>query len=584
MENWGAIFYFERDLLIDPRISTESDRQNVYIVVAHEMAHQWFGDLVTMAWWDDLWLNEGFASWMETKVTDHFHPEWKLWLQTLATTQVAMQEDARDGTHPIITPINDVLQASGAFDNITYYKGAAVILTLESYLGEEAFRAGVRRYMHDHAYGNTVTDDLWREMDRGSARPITQIAHDLTLQAGVPMVSELSARCADDATTVVLTQSHFAVDAGSTRARVWHVPVTIATLGGPSATSLVTGPAPQPARVSGCGAAILNAGQNAYFRARYSNEGLAALTLHYAALSSADQLGLLNDTSSLAYVGDEPVAAFLELTKNFPSDVNPVVAMALVGLLQQLDDVYDGLPTQEAYRDYAVSVLRPMLARFGWDRIPGESDNLALARSELIAALGEFGDPAVLAQATQRFQRYEADAASLDAGARRTVLQVVAMHADQSTWNRLHVMAQSAKTELERQELYVLLATAQDRALTQQALDLALSGEPPTTLVPEMIGAAAHEHPEMALDFTIAHWDKIDLSLEPTSRSGFVPRLLASASDLRLIDKLDSFAAAHIPANARQQLRKSESNVRYLAAIRKQRLPEVDRWLKDRQQ
>ena len=136
MENWGAIFYFERDLLIDPRISTDADKQDVYITVAHEMAHQWFGDLVTMGWWDDLWLNEGFASWMELKATDHFHPEWKVWLQALGEKQAAMQQDARDGTHPIVTPIRDVLQAAGAFDNITYQKGAAVIRMLEAYLGE----------------------------------------------------------------------------------------------------------------------------------------------------------------------------------------------------------------------------------------------------------------------------------------------------------------------------------------------------------------------------------------------------------------------------------------------------------------
>ncbi len=123
MENWGAIFYFERDLLIDPRISTQNDRRNVYTVVAHEMAHQWFGDLVTMDWWDGIWLNEGFASWMEVKATDHFHPEWHMWLDALAAKEGAMQVDARGGTHPIITPIHDVLQANEAFDTITYEKG-----------------------------------------------------------------------------------------------------------------------------------------------------------------------------------------------------------------------------------------------------------------------------------------------------------------------------------------------------------------------------------------------------------------------------------------------------------------------------
>ena len=132
------------------------------------MAHQWFGDLVTMAWWDDLWLNEGFASWMENKATDHFHPEWKIWLQAAASQQEAMDLDARSGTHPVITPIHDVFQAANAFDMITYQKGKAVVRMLEAYVGEDAFRAGVRTYIKKHAYGNAVTDDLWAAIDKAS--------------------------------------------------------------------------------------------------------------------------------------------------------------------------------------------------------------------------------------------------------------------------------------------------------------------------------------------------------------------------------------------------------------------------------
>ena len=208
MENWGAIFYFEKYLLIDARLSTQSDRQDVYNVIAHEMAHQWFGDLVTMAWWDDLWLNEGFASWMANKATDHFHPEWKVWLQSLSAKQAVMQRDARDGTHPIITTIDDVAQATSAFDDITYTKGEAVIRALEFHVGEAAFRAGVRRYMRDHQYGNTVTDELWAEIGKESPVPIMQIAHDLTRQAGVPMVSMLRSDCSGwKGSTNALSQS-----------------------------------------------------------------------------------------------------------------------------------------------------------------------------------------------------------------------------------------------------------------------------------------------------------------------------------------------------------------------------------------
>ena len=188
MENWGAIFYFDYVLLLDPQLSTDKDKQNIFITVAHEMAHQWFGNLVTMAWWDDLWLNEGFATWMQNKATDHFHPEWTVWLQTAAYQQYAMDLDARLGTHPVVTPIHDVFQASSAFDDITYYKGMAVVRMLEAYVGEDAFRKGVRAYIEKYAYSNAVTDDLWTEIDKASPLPVSEIARDFTLQAGVPLI------------------------------------------------------------------------------------------------------------------------------------------------------------------------------------------------------------------------------------------------------------------------------------------------------------------------------------------------------------------------------------------------------------
>ncbi len=579
MENWGAIFSFEGDLLVDPRISTEADKQNVYIVTAHEMAHQWFGDLVTMNWWDDLWLNEGFASWMENKVTDHFHPEWKVWLQELGDKQSAMQVDARDGTHPIITPIDDVLQAAGAFDTITYSKGSAVIRTLESYLGEDAFRAGVRRYMADHAYGNTVTDDLWAEMDKGSSRPITQMAHDFTLQAGVPMISEASARCVGGKTVLDLSQGHFVIDPASTTAHIWHVPVAAASLGGAAAKAVISGATPTAMTVEGCGPAIVNAGQTAYFRTKYSQDGLAAISAHYAALGPDDQLGIFNDTASLAYVGQEPMSAFLDLTEALPPDADPVVAQALTDRLSGLDDLYSGLPTQKAYRAYARRVLGRMFARVGWNKAAGESDNTSSLRSSLIIDLGQVGDTDVLAEARRRFASYVADPSSLDAATRQAVLRIVAVHADTSIWDQLHAMAKAAKTQLEQQEFYILLSAVQDDGLAQRALDLAASGEPPATTMPGMIRMVSVRHPALAFTFAAAHWDQIAKVLEPTSQGSYMPRLIGNASDATLIPKLDAFAKDHIPESARQDLRKAEATIRYLAKVRAERLPEADKWI-----
>ncbi|HET7656078.1 MAG TPA: M1 family metallopeptidase, partial [Luteimonas sp.] len=182
MENWGAIYTFEYAQLFDPRISTESTKEGIFSTGAHEIAHQWFGDLVTMSWWDDLWLNEGFASWMESRTTAKLHPEWNSALSAVGVREAAMNRDAIATTHPVVQHVETVEQASQAFDSITYSKGESVIRMLEAYVGADTWRDGVRKYIKAHAYGNAVSDDLWQAVDSVSDKPITQIAHDFTLQ------------------------------------------------------------------------------------------------------------------------------------------------------------------------------------------------------------------------------------------------------------------------------------------------------------------------------------------------------------------------------------------------------------------
>jgi len=592
MENWGAIFYFERVLLFDPKFSTEQDKQRIYSTVAHEIAHQWFGDLVTMAWWDDLWLNEGFATWMQRKVTDHFHPEWNVWLQSLGTRQAAMQLDARGGTHPVITPINDVFQASGAFDSITYQKGQAVIRMLEAYVGEDAFRAGVRRYIKDHAYGNSVTEDLWREIDAVSPRKLTDVAHDFTLQPGVPLVT-----VAPGAGGLRLTESRFALDESGASGGSWHIPVIISPAGGAElpAAKHVEVTAAQPVVVPGAGAgAIVNASQTAYFRTLYQGEAFTALRQRYARLSPDDQLGVLNDVATLASAGREPMADFLNLTLELPPEADPVIWGALIewlagraaaragDRLTGFDQIYRGHPGLGAFRDYARSLLAPVLQRVGWDKKPGESDNVTILRDALLGALGRFGDAAVLAEARRRFDQYMENPASLTGSARSTVLQLVAASADAATWEQILRLARSGGSWLEKQEYYNLLASAADPVLAQRALDLTLTDETEPTLRPAMASTVAMNHPEMAFDFVAAHWNAFGKLIEYSSQSRYVPGLLIGATDARVLDKLHAFAAAHIPPSAMQDARKTAAVVRYNASIRTDRLPEVDRWLAER--
>jgi len=579
MENWGAIFYFERYLLVDPRLSTLRDQQFIYYVIAHEIAHQWFGDLVTMAWWDDLWLNEGFATWMGGKATDHFHPEWNTWLRSLGDKQGVMQRDARDGTHPVILPINDVFEAANAFDDITYAKGAAVLRALEFHTGEEAFRTGVRSYMQKYKYANTVTDQLWAEIEKASKTPVTRIAHDLTHQAGVPMVNMLSSRCENGKTTVSLSQTHFAIDETSTKARVWHVPVKVATLGGAPTTAIVSGTKPTHVVVEGCGPVILNAGQGGYMRSLYSREGLAAIAAQYAKLTPDDQLGILNDTISLAYIGALPMSDYFELTRNFPADADPVLVTTLSQQLSGIDQLYDGLSTQEAFRAYARRVLQPAFARVGWDARPGDSPNTINLRASLISALNSLGDPQVIAETRARFEKFLANPKDFGPEARNSLLANVAVQADAKTWDRLHEMAKASSSEMERQELYGLLGSAQDDALAQRALDIVFSNEIPPTVAPEIVGSVAGRHTQLALDFAIGNWDKLSKMIEASSAFNYMPTLTYNSADLGTIDKLNAFAARHVPENARTDYVVASARIRYLAKIRDTRLPEADRWV-----
>jgi aminopeptidase N len=575
MENWGAIFYFERDLLIDPKISTESDKRNVYIVVAHEMAHQWFGDLVTMAWWDDLWLNEGFAEWMENKATDHFNPGWHLWLESMSQKEQAMRIDARAGTHPIIKPILDVLQANEAFDAITYEKGQAVIWMLQDYVGDDQFRAGVRNYIKAHAYGNTVTDDLWRELDKTAATPVSAVAHDFTLQEGVPLI-----RVTKTATGVHLTQDRFAADDSGKAPLVWHVPVIEASIGAKTQwRGLVSRDKPVDIAVPKGEVTIVNAGQFGYFRTLYTPELFAGLAANFRKLGAADQIGLLNDTRALGFSGYAPLTQFLELAEQANPGMDPQVLSIAVGRLQGLFDMYRGLPGEAVMRAFVQKTLEPLLAHVGWDAKPGENQNVTLLRSDLLDALSDAGDGGVIAQGKQRFAAFVKNPQSLSGDLRKSVLLIVSTHADPAIWSQLHTLAKTTKDSQQKEEYFTMLGAARDPALVKQALELVLTDEAPVTVRPSIIDAADGYFPETAVDFVSAHADAINAMLEPDSRNEYLPRLAGNSYDTATIPKLEAYAAAHIPATALQATVKAKAAILYYAQVRKDRLPEVDRWL-----
>ena len=577
MENWGAIFTFESILLVDPAITTEANKQNIFGTAAHEIAHQWFGNLVTMAWWDDLWLNEGFASWMATKATDDLHPEWEPTLGRIGGREQAMSLDSVATTHPVVQRINTVEQITQAFDAITYRKGEAVITMLEDYVGEDAWRRGVQDYMRTYRLRNTVSDDLWRKIETAAGKPVTAIAHDFTLQPGVPLIRVDNATCSGGRTNVTFRQGEFTRDRPQKQPLSWRVPVIASTVGGAEVRTLVTGGA-ATAALPGCGPVLVNSGQSGYYRTLYAPALLDRLTASYASLKPIDQIGLLADNWSLGLAGYQPASEALDLVEAVPANANPQLHARVATILGQIYNLYRGDPQRQAMlARYASAKLSPVLARVGWTPRPGEPSTAAILRSNLISTLGAVGDPAVVAEANRRFA---AGDASVTAGPlRTTILSVVSLNLDPARWDQLRAQAQAEKNPLVRAQLYRLLGASRDPALAQRALDLALTEEPGATTSPGMISAVAGQHPDLAYGFALRNREKVDALVDVSSRSAYIPGLAAGSTDPAMIARLQEHATRYMTAESRRPADIAIAAIEDRVRVRQTRLPDITRWL-----
>ena len=580
MENWGAIFTFENAMLLDPTISTQNDRETSFITEAHEMAHQWFGDLVTMAWWDDLWLNEGFASWMENHSTQELHPEWNTGLGIVNVHQSAMRPDSLSTSHPIVQHIETVEQASQAFDEITYQKGESVIHMLENYVGSDAWRNGVRLYMQQHAYGNTRSDDLWHAIEKAGSRPISAIAHDFTLQAGIPLIKVGEARCNNGQTTVALTQGEFSRDHMEKKSLAWQVPVTAQIIGQAEPVKVLVSGGKTTLQLPGCGALLVNAGQNGYFRSLYAPNQFRLLAGHFAELAPIDQLGLLSDTWSLGLAGQQPMADALNLALATPLDSDPQVWANVTGMYNSINRLYRADPGgQHRFNQFAISQLTPVMKKIGWNATASDTSATINLREQLIQTLSQLDDAATITEARRRFDAQATDPAAFPVELRKVIMSVIALHADEATWNRLHAAAQSEKSPMIRDQMYYLISTSADPALARRALELALTAEPGATNSAGMLDQVAHLYPDTTFDFALSHLAQVEKFIDSTSASRYMPKLAEGSDEAAMVAKLNSYAKAHIPASAMGSARTALATINYQINVRTRRLPEIDKWL-----
>ncbi len=583
MENWGAIFTFARGLLDDPANTTPSSRSYISTTQGHEVAHQWFGNLVTMAWWDDLWLNEGFASWIETKSTDHFHPDWFPLLERIGGREEAMSLDAYRTTHPIVQKIRSVDETNNAFDSITYRKGEAVIAMLEAFAGEDVWRSGLRAYMAKHKFGNTRSADLWGAIEQAGAKGLTDVALDFTTQPGIPLVRVSAATCARGQTKLTLTQEEFTRDrVGQPSAMRWRVPLLVATGVGTPVRAMLSG-GRTTVSVAGCGPVVINAGQLGYYRSLYTPAMVAGLAKALPKLKPIDQLGLLADQMELAESGYQPMAAGLALLGAVPAGANPLVASEAIGRFSELYNRFGkdqaGMAGKAAVAARAIKAWKPRLDTLGF--VPRKDESLAVAtlRSDLIAVLGKMGEPGVVAEARRQFALLDANPRAMD-GPLKTVWQgMIARKAGLAEWTKLEKLAEAATSSVERANLFTLLGAAEDAALAQKTLDLSLTTTPGATTSAAMIAQVSSKHTGLAFDFYLANREKILSLVDASGRSRFLGRLTSGADTQALADRLTAYAAS-LDSEMRTPVEQSLSEIRNRLAAKPRITRQTLAWLK----
>jgi aminopeptidase N len=579
MENWGAIFYFEPELLFDAKRATVSNQQRIYTVVAHEMAHQWFGDLVTMAWWDDLWLNEGFASWMEGKATADLNPQWNYRAQTVGTErEAALRTDATAATHPVIRKVATVDQIGEAFDTITYQKGQAVIDMLETTVGEDKFRDGIRRYMAKYKYNNTVTDQLWAEVSAAAGRDVAPFMHDFTLQGGVPLVSVSGVRCSGGATALGLTQTRFGLDAASKTPQTWRVPVTYKTLGGTVGSKEIRGSTPATAQAAGCGTLVVNPGKGGYYRTRYDAPAHAALVKDFGRLEVSDQLGLLGDDMALGYSGDQDLARYYETLGAVRPDADPLVWAMAASQLSRIAELYEGTPLGEKLKARTLAVLAPALDRYGLEPKADDAAQVTNLRELLVGLLGAAGDTRVIDASRRYFTAVQADNSAIPPAIRAPILRTFATNATAAEWETLLGLARRETNPVLRNSYINLLGAAKDEALTRRALDLVKTSDFTDQQKISLLASVARAHPDLAFDFATANAATINPMLETSSRSSFIVQLGGGSNDPAMIGKIEGYAAKSLPESSRGPAQRTVNVIRNRAAFAERLRPAVTAW------
>ncbi len=502
MENLGCITFRENLLLVDPATATQGERQLVADVVAHELAHMWFGDLVTMSWWNGIWLNEAFATFMELAACDAYRPEWERWTFFGLERSAAFEVDSLSSTRPVEYEVESPADCEGMFDVLTYQKGGALLRMLEQYLGAERFRLGVGHYLKTHSYGNTETSDLWDAIEHTSGEPVRRMMDSWIWQPGYPLVA-----ASIHGDELVLSQRRFSFDPDDVSTSLWAVPLVIRQ--GDRVDSVLLDD--DELRVPiGPEAVIVNVGGHGFYRVSYSEQLRSRLTRDVvAAMTTLERYNLVDDAWNAVTAGTLSAIEFLELVERFGDEreygVWQSIAIGLRNVRRLLDD---DAPAVAGYERRVVNLVGPALADLG-EPAADETELRAKLRGLLLAVMAvQAGDQAARSRARSYYEDWSRDASSVDADLAAAATGVIAATGDAADYERMLDLAMNGATpQVQLRHLYSL-AEFGDADLVLRTCELAMSDRVKTQNAPFLLRACIgnREHGATAWDFVRRRW------------------------------------------------------------------------------
>ena len=471
MENWGAITFRETILLYDPKSSSTRTKQFIAEVISHELAHQWFGNLVTMEWWNDLWLNESFATFMATKIVDKFYPEWELWDQFLEEAMnQAMGLDSLKSSHPINVKVNHPAEIREIFDSISYDKGGCVLRMLEHFVGNENFRKGLKYYLKKHMYQNATTDDLWSALSKVSKKPVNKMMDSWIRQVGFPLVkAELKK------SSIQLEQKRYLKENNTRHQKgLWSIPISLGSknpqkkLMSQKKTNMKLVQKP-----------ILNSGKFGFYRVQYDEKLRETITslVYRKSISPVDRWSIQNDLFSLCVSGNVNLRTYLEFTHAYHDETSYLSSVNLAHNLFSLYMIGFGKEHSAIILPFVKNYLWEIFQRLGWRPKRSEPHTDAMFRGFVISALGKLDDNEILQEANKKFNEFLRKPDSISPDLRETVFSLAAWSGDKSTWQKLEKLYKKTKSQEAKLRILAAMCNFKQESLLKKTLAFSLTDQ-----------------------------------------------------------------------------------------------------------